>query len=137
MCIRDSRGGAPREDRYAEPREFDRASISRYERERRERDAERERAYITRADPYAKAADLDYGDSSDGPGNSRPGSSHGGKRAGSESRRGNERAAKRPRTEGGLRSEDTVAKIKQDKEGGDKEEIALQSGSEEGEIEEV
>jgi len=122
----------------------------RYDRERRERDAERERAYVSRADPYAKAADLDYGESSDGPGSAsqsvaRSGGGGGGngKRAGSEARE-RERASKRVRTEGRLGSDgghghgngagEKDAVMDADAE---KEEVALQSGSEEGEIEEV
>ena len=43
-----------------------------YERERREREIERERNYVSRADPRDKGRALDYGDD-DGP-SSRPGS---------------------------------------------------------------
>lgn len=123
-------------------RDFDerRARDDRYERERRERDVQREHAYIVRADPYAKATDLDYGDSSDAVSaraESRNGNANGNgngngngavaKRAGSEGRDG--RVRKRARTEGRLADE----KVDAD---GDKE-MAVQSGSEEGEIEEV
>jgi len=132
-------GGA---ERYTDPDRVtgrDRqSSMTRYDRERRERDLERERVYNSRADPYGKANELDYGDSSDVATPSRPGSSYGGKRAGSESRGPR---AKRARTEkegksgrNGV-SEDPAEKM--EVEAAAKEEIALQSGSEEGEIEEV
>lgn len=61
-----------RDDRDRRERQV---SLSVYDRERREREAERERTYISRADPRAKASELDYGDSSDAP--SRPESSSG------------------------------------------------------------
>jgi len=116
-------------------REYDerRAREDRYDRERRERDEQRERAYIVRADPYAKATDLDYGDSSDAV-SARAESRGGGmnavvKRAGSE---GEGRSRKRVRTEKEEKEMDTD-RVDAD---GDKE-MAVQSGSEEGEIEEV
>ena len=56
-----------RDDRDRRERQV---SLSVYDRERREREAERERSYISRADPRTKASELDYGDSSDAP--SRP-----------------------------------------------------------------
>lgn len=49
-------------DRY-ERRSSKQGSLSHYDHERRERDAERERLYISRADPREKASELDYGDS--------------------------------------------------------------------------
>ena len=139
---RERRPRDDRHDRDDRDRRDRQGSLTRYDRERRERDAERERAYITRADPYAKASELDYGDSSDGA--SRPQSSHGGKRAGSET--GSRRVAKRARTDkgasvgaagervarnGGSKSPAATATDQQE------EPPALQSGSEEGEIEEV
>lgn len=73
-----------RSDRYVRDdrdRSERQVSLSVYDRERREREAERERSYISRADPRAKASELDYGDSSDAP--SRP-ESVSGKRASGE-----------------------------------------------------
>jgi len=58
-------------DRYDDLRRHERAE-SIYDRERREREMERERNYISRADPRDKGRALDYGDE-DG-GSSRPGS---------------------------------------------------------------
>ncbi|PNS19775.1 hypothetical protein CAC42_7742 [Sphaceloma murrayae] len=80
----------------------------RYDRERRERDAERERAYVSRADPFSKGGELDYGDEGGDAGRKRSGSGDVG---------------------GGRK------RVKMEDEA--KEEKALQSGSEEGEIEEV
>lgn len=61
---RDDRGdGHRRQDRGE--------SMSMYDRERREREIERERSYISRADPRDKGRSLDYGDEDVG---SRPGS---------------------------------------------------------------
>ncbi|KAK5163015.1 hypothetical protein LTR04_002815 [Oleoguttula sp. CCFEE 6159] len=51
----DSRDGRDRRDRQV--------SLSIYDRERREREAERERTYVSRADPREKGRELDYGDS--------------------------------------------------------------------------
>ncbi|PSK37442.1 hypothetical protein B9Z65_2184 [Elsinoe australis] len=82
----------------------------RYDRERRERDAERERAYVSRADPSSRGGELDYGDESGDAGRKRAGSAEAG-------------GAKK--------------KVKLEEEAKVKEEKALQSGSEEGEIEEV
>lgn len=78
---RDDRDGGRRGERQV--------SLSVYDRERREREAERERSYISRADPRAKASELDYGDSSDAP-PSRPESTSGKRASGavdSDSRR--------------------------------------------------
>lgn len=75
----------PRERRHRVDDRFERddrdrrerqVSLTVYDRERREREAERERSYISRADPRAKASELDYGDSSDAP-PSRPESTSG------------------------------------------------------------
>lgn len=62
-------GLSPPHRRYRDERErYDRrsskqGSLSHYDHERRERDAERERLYVTRADPREKTSELDYGDS--------------------------------------------------------------------------
>lgn len=62
-----------RDDRYDRDRRPERPdSMSIYDRERREREMERERSYISRADPRDKSKALDYGDE-DAVG-SRPGS---------------------------------------------------------------
>ncbi|KAK4902044.1 U1 snRNP protein [Elasticomyces elasticus] len=93
-----------------------------YDRERREREMERERNYISRADPRDKGRTLDYGDED------AVGSGSGSVRKrqesnGSANPRDNKRArrTRTPEPEGLLKEE----------------EPALQSGSEEGEIEEV
>lgn len=75
---RERRARDDRYDRDDRDRRERQVSLSVYDRERREREAERERSYISRADPRAKASELDYGDSSDAP--SRP-ESVSGKRA--------------------------------------------------------
>lgn len=80
------RAGGRGDDRYERDDTRDRrerqVSLSVYDRERREREAERERSYISRADPRSKASELDYGDSSDAA--SRPEESVSGKRASGE-----------------------------------------------------
>ncbi|KAL1625352.1 U1 snRNP protein [Diplodia seriata] len=108
------------------------SSLSHYDRERRERDVERERSYISRADPREKASELDYGDS-------RAGSMR--RRRDSESPE-NKRDAKRTRRETRERTfsprhhrSRTPEKKAQPAEPL-KEDAALRSGSEEGEIEE-
>nr|POE71424.1 pre-mrna-processing protein prp40 [Quercus suber] len=90
-----------------------------YERERRERELERERSYVSRADPRDKGRTLDYGD--DEPVASRPGSTR--KRQDSDGSLGGKRENKRMRAAEPMVVEDEAP--------------ALQSGSEEGEIEEV
>ena len=128
---RDRRDG----DRYVSDRDRDREPPrerrsdryeSMYERERREREMERERNYASRADPRdrGKNAMLDYGDE-DAVG-SRPGSVR--KRRESDASMSSRRDNKRSR-----RSKEPDP----DAMAVDKEEVALQSGSEEGEIEEV
>lgn len=94
---------------------------ARYDRERRERDAERERAYISRADPHAKTADLDYGDdgSEDEVEDVVASAKRDRRPSGSDTGR-KERASKRART-------DDDKDVDQD----------MQAGSEDGEIEEV
>ncbi|KAF2162355.1 hypothetical protein M409DRAFT_69240 [Zasmidium cellare ATCC 36951] len=100
-------------DRRPDPRDF-------YDWERRERERERERNYIDRADPRDKNTNktLDYGD--DDVVGSRPGSIR--KRRDSDgSRTRRDRRTRSPEPEGVLKEEAP----------------ALQSGSEEGEIEEI
>lgn len=127
---RGDRGDRDRRDRYG----------SVYERERKERELERERSYISRADPRdrGKVSTLDYGDEDTG--DSVPGSIR--KRRESEvstsSKRDNKvsncLSANNDHTDQPKRARrsepPTSANV-------DKEEVALQSGSEEGEIEEV
>ncbi|GAB1739382.1 hypothetical protein NU219Hw_g4343t1 [Hortaea werneckii] len=110
-----------RDDRaYDDRRRLDRAE-SIYDRERREREMERERNYVSRADPRDKGRTLDYGDE-DAVG-SRPGSVR--KRRESENSNATARDKKRPK-----RDAEAEHLLKE-------EPPALQSGSEEGEIEEV
>ncbi|KAI7578512.1 hypothetical protein KC346_g19269, partial [Hortaea werneckii] len=110
-----------RDDRaYDDRRRLDRAE-SIYDRERREREMERERNYVSRADPRDKGRTLDYGDE-DAVG-SRPGSVR--KRRESETSNATARDKKRPK-----RDAEAEHLLKE-------EPPALQSGSEEGEIEEV
>lgn len=116
-----------------------------YDRERRERELERERSYISRADPRDKGKTLDYGD--DDAVGSRPGSVR--KRQSSEGSVSSRRDIKvsltflpscpelkiltcpqRPRRDRRTRSPEPAGVLKE-------EPPALQSGSEEGEIEEV
>ncbi|KAG8625941.1 hypothetical protein KVT40_006342 [Elsinoe batatas] len=104
----DDRHGDRRTSLDDPPRRRGEGREDRYDRERRERDAERERAYVSRADPGSRGGELDYGEESGDLSRKRPGSS------------GAVRASK---------------KAKLDEEA--KEEKAIQSGSEEGEIEEV
>ncbi|THX81939.1 hypothetical protein D6D05_04025 [Aureobasidium pullulans] len=128
-----------RDDRYerdvGDPRRERQVSLSIYDRERREREAERERSYISRADPRTKASELDYGDGGDSP---KPESTSGGNNSNKRSAAGNgdsdaKRQAKRPRV-GEHTSSRNVTPAPSTAEN---DEPALQSGSEEGEIEEV
>ncbi|SMR45494.1 unnamed protein product [Zymoseptoria tritici ST99CH_3D1] len=131
--IRDRRG----DDRY-DPRDRERDRERRpvdrheggggglYDRERRERELERERHFVSRADPRDKGRTLDYGD--DEVVGSRPGSIR--KRRESEGSVGSgRREVKRPRQATRTPVPDpTLPK---------EEPPALRSGSEDGEIEEV
>ncbi|KAF2765044.1 hypothetical protein EJ03DRAFT_220694 [Teratosphaeria nubilosa] len=105
--------------RYEDRRRRDDRDI--YDRERRERELERERNYISRADPRDKGRTLDYGD--DDPVSSRPGSVR--KRRESDTSARDTKRARRADTTDPM---DGVVK---------EEPKELQSGSEEGEIEEV
>ncbi|PIB01589.1 Pre-mRNA-processing protein prp40 [Cercospora beticola] len=99
-----------------------------YESERRAREAERERNYMSRADPRDKGKTLDYGD--DDVVGSRPPSVR--KRRESDASMASRRDNKRPRREGGrTRSPEPDTSLLKE------EPPALQSGSEEGEIEEI
>lgn len=113
---------------FRRPRDDDRprrGSGDHYGRERREREAERERSYVSRADPRERdVSELDYGDS-------RPSSTRR-RRESDEShpdRRESKRARYSPRRD---RRSKTPAKEPEPP----KEDPALRSGSEEGEIEE-
>ncbi|KAK5134431.1 hypothetical protein LTR08_006478 [Meristemomyces frigidus] len=112
-----------RDDRYDDRRRDDRAA-SIYDRERREREMERERTYVSRADPRDKGRSLDYGDEEAVV--SRPGSVR--KRRDSDISTRDIKRARRTRT----RTPEPVAPGVLPEEP-----PALQSGSEEGEIEEV
>jgi len=119
------------DDRDYRDRERDRHDRGRlgggspFERERRVREVERERGYVSRADPRDVAKELDYGESGRaGSMTESTGTSRRRRSVDSDSRRD----SKRLKTNG-------RSKSPQDAEM--KEEVALQSGSEEGEIEEV
>ncbi len=129
----------PRYDRDERDR-YDRGSrqvsLSHYDRERREREAERERTYISRADPRDKGSELDYGDS-------RAGSMRRRRDSEGENSPGSRRDVKRTRRDGASRertfsprrhrSRTPAVKVEPEPI---KEDPGLRSGSEEGEIEE-
>ncbi|KAF2272560.1 uncharacterized protein EI97DRAFT_504103 [Westerdykella ornata] len=111
------------DDRYDGSR---RGSGDHYGRERREREAERERTYVSRADPRERSSELDYGDNH---GDSRPVSVRRRRESDeSASRRESKRARYTPNRD---RSSRTPAQVEPPKE-----DAGLRSGSEEGEIEE-
>ncbi|KAF2263971.1 U1 snRNP-associated protein Usp104 [Lojkania enalia] len=115
-----------REDRYERSRQ---GSGDHYGRERREREAERERLYVSRADPRDGIDELDYGDSRGLPSRRRresDGESTVGRRE-SKRPRYSPRSPRRDR-----RSRTPAQKIPELA----KEDPGLRSGSEEGEIEE-
>lgn len=127
-----------RDDRYIsreDDRRHDRRDgVSVYERERRERELERERSYISRADPRDKGKTLDYGDE-DAVG-SRPGSVR--KRRESDGSMRESKVSRLMRTVFELYTDYLQRSRRAESAGVLKdEEPALQSGSEEGEIEEV
>lgn len=128
-------------DRYRErprDRERDRHSraLSHYEIERREREEERERLYRTRADPRGSRDELDYGADT----RSTVSTSDRRRRLDSDADSVSGRSAKRHRREsperdrsrGPRRDRDRDVRVEEEK----KEERAVHSGSEEGEIEE-
>ncbi|OQO12135.1 hypothetical protein B0A48_02775 [Cryoendolithus antarcticus] len=111
------------------------AGDDRYDRERRDREVERERSYLSRADPRdrGRVPVLDYGDDEvAGSSSSRVGSVR--KRRESEGSAGGRRESKRSRRS---REPEVKAEAAEAMEVDAKEDVALQSGSEEGEIEEV
>jgi len=119
------------DDRDYRDRERDRHDRGRlgggspFERERRVREVERERGYVSRADPRDVAKELDYGESGRaGSMTESTGTSRRRRSIDSDSKRDNKRLKMNGRS-----------KSPQDAEM--EEEVALQSGSEEGEIEEV
>jgi len=134
------RGGDRERDRYESrdherdrERERDqrRREISSYDRERREREMERERSYISRADPRDKGSALDYGDSREG--SMSLGATR--RRRESEGSAGSKRDSKRVRRERERERTKTPgvgAEVKKE----EKEDVGFKSGSEEGEIEE-
>ncbi|KAF1946124.1 U1 snRNP-associated protein Usp104 [Clathrospora elynae] len=131
----DSTGlSPPRRDRRDDDR-FERSRRSpagdHYGRERREREVERERSYVSRADPReASVSLLDYGDSGGRTSSTRR------RRESDESASKRDRDTKRARLSPRVdrKSKTPVPEpIKKEEE----EDIALRSGSEEGEIEEV
>ncbi|KAI9846089.1 MAG: hypothetical protein M1837_004345 [Sclerophora amabilis] len=158
---RSERGRSERDrsERRDRDRERDRASASRplthYDRERREREEERERLYRTRGDPKGGRDELDYGDGSNrnlnggrrrGRGDSEDGESVGSRRESKRSRRGSHPHRDRERDRDRLdrdRSPQSARRSRKSRtpppepmEIVEKEEPAVHSGSEEGEIEE-
>ncbi|KZF22302.1 hypothetical protein L228DRAFT_283464 [Xylona heveae TC161] len=109
------------------------ASMSHYDRERREREEERERMYRTRGDPRGSRDELDYG------GDARSGSSVRRRRADSDAESaGSKRENKRTRRD---RSREQSPRQQRSKsppgtQQAPKDDPAVHSGSEEGEIEE-
>lgn len=119
-------------DRSARP-------LSHYERERREREEERERLYRTRGDPRGGRDELDYGaDTKSTTSNDRR------RRRDSDTESVASRSAKRyrrdsrerERSRGARRDRDRRERTPAATDDGKKEEKAVHSGSEEGEIEE-
>lgn len=130
-------GFSPRREREDWDRErYDRPSgrlSGHYERERREREVERERSYVSRADPRDKGAvELDYGDS-------RPASNSTRRRRDSEGSHDSRRESKRLRRDRDSRERTFSPRRHRTKtpQPEPKEDAGLVSGSEEGEIEEV
>jgi pre-mRNA-processing factor 40 len=125
-------------------RERDRRHLSHYERERRDREEERERLYRTRGDPRGSRDELDYGDSRSTVSTDRR------RRRDSDAESVTSRSAKRYRREARERERtpdrNRVGRRDRDRDRRDrtsmeteilkKEEKAVHSGSEEGEIEE-
>ncbi|KAF2431099.1 hypothetical protein EJ08DRAFT_632807 [Tothia fuscella] len=121
-----------RDDRYDVGRSKRQVSSSIYDRERRESERERERSYVSRADPRDRASELDYGDS-------RPPSLRRRRDSEAESPR-SARDIKRLRKDR-LSRERTFSprpkgRSKTPQVAPPKEDPGLRSGSEEGEIEE-
>ncbi|KAK4993978.1 U1 snRNP protein [Elasticomyces elasticus] len=140
MGISPPRDRRNRGDHYESDRRDRQVSMSIYDRERRDREIERERQYVSRADPRDKGRELDYGDG--GEGASVAGSKAGDlrKRKNSDASAVSKRDPKRVRREATPRERNyshhrskTPAAPVLPKE----DEPALQSGSEEGEIEEI
>lgn len=137
---RDERGDYYRDDRYRRRDDRDRYEGI-YERERREREMERERSYISRADPRDVGIALHYGDEEDVGSSSRPGSV----RKRRESDEGRKRESKVSlqfkHSASSVKANVGVQRRRRTPEANEtmlkEDEPALQSGSEEGEIEEV
>ncbi|KAJ9273136.1 hypothetical protein DTO212C5_721 [Paecilomyces variotii] len=143
--IRDRREDRDRDrerdrDRYRErERDRDRRPLSHYERERRDREEERERLYRTRGDPRGSRDELDYGDSRSTVSNNdrrrrrdsdaESATSRGAKRYRRDSR-------ERDRSRGARKDRDRARERASAEAEAKKEEKAVHSGSEEGEIEE-
>lgn len=143
--IRDRREDRDRDrerdrDRYRErERDRDRRPLSHYERERRDREEERERLYRTRGDPRGSRDELDYGDS-----RSTVSNNDRRRRRDSDAESATSRGAKRYRRDSRERDRSRGARKDRDRARdrasaeaeAKKEEKAVHSGSEEGEIEE-
>lgn len=112
------------DDRYERSRQGSRHLDDHYARDRREREVERERTYVSRADPRERSSELDYGDS-------RPASTRRRRESDAEStRRDSKRARYSPSRDHRSKTPVTAPEAPKD------EDRALRSGSEEGEIEE-
>lgn len=113
---------------------------SHHERDRRERDDERERLYRSRADPRSRGDELDYGDTVRSTTSTGPVSNERRRRRESDAESVGSRSAKRHRRD--VRDPDRKEKdrererVKEKESEIVKEEKAVHSGSEEGEIEE-
>ncbi|KAF2463165.1 uncharacterized protein BDR25DRAFT_320178 [Lindgomyces ingoldianus] len=125
-----------RERERDDHRPFDRGSRQssgdHYGRERREREVERERNYVSRTDPRERPTELDYGDSRPMPSRRRRDSDE----DGGSGRRDNKRARYSPRRDRRTRSRSPAMSAPPEPLP-PKEDPGLRSGSEEGEIEET
>ena len=111
-------------------RDRDRGSNHHYDRERREREDERERLYRSRADPRGSRDELDYGGGGGGGSVVSGGRRRGrGPESDGESMGSGRKRVKKER-DSARKKEHTPEKVKQEK----KEEVAMHSGSEEGEM---
>ncbi|OJD28208.1 hypothetical protein ACJ73_00391 [Blastomyces percursus] len=156
---RDRDRGRDRDRDRDRDREWDRPSsrpmLGHYDRDRREKEDERERLYRSRADPRSSRDELDYGGGNGTAADSAARSTTGTvtserrRRRDSETESVESRSAKRYRRDGGSRRDKERERDRdRDRERGKeqergrtpeevKEERAVHSGSEEGEIEEV
>ncbi|KAF2145527.1 uncharacterized protein K452DRAFT_305530 [Aplosporella prunicola CBS 121167] len=127
-------GLSPRRDRDYRDRD-DRGSrpMDHYDRERRVREVERERSYISRADPRDKGSELDYGESRAGSMRRRRDSDGGSPESKRDVKRTRRDRSSRERT---FSPRPHRSRTPAKEAPPPKEDVALRSGSEEGEIEE-